>query len=103
MEAIATSIVRDQLIERRARLASVATAAAPADLRPLLDEVDAALWRLDGGTYGACEACHEPIEAERLLADRLSRPPGDEIEARVQRHCAHRAGQKTGREVASSG
>jgi sigma-B regulation protein RsbU (phosphoserine phosphatase) len=99
MEAIATSIVRDQLIERRARLASVPTAASSADLRRLLDEVDAVLWRLDGGTYGACEECHEPIEAERLLADPLVRfcldhlPPAEQraleqdlqLAARIQR------------------
>jgi phosphoserine phosphatase RsbU/P len=99
MEAIATSIVRDQLMERRARLASVATAASSADLRRLLDEVDAALSRLDGGTYGACEECHEPIEAERLLADPLVRfcldhlPPAEQraleqdlqLAARIQR------------------
>ncbi|MGH9107168.1 MAG: TraR/DksA family transcriptional regulator [Acidimicrobiales bacterium] len=33
-----------------------------------LDEVDAALARLDEGTYGLCEACGQPIEEERLEA-----------------------------------
>lgn len=36
-----------------------------------LAEVDAALARLDSGSYGACEQCGEPIGAERLRA----RPP----------------------------
>jgi sigma-B regulation protein RsbU (phosphoserine phosphatase) len=39
----------------------------------LLAEVDAALARVDDGSYGLCEACHDPIEAERLLADPLVR------------------------------
>ncbi len=32
----------------------------------LLDDVEAALSRLDAGTYGTCEACGEAIDAERL-------------------------------------
>ena len=33
-----------------------------------LDDVDAALRRLDEGTYGHCEACGEPLEEQRLAA-----------------------------------
>jgi len=33
-----------------------------------LSDVDAALARLDAGTYGACERCGEPIGAGRLEA-----------------------------------
>jgi DnaK suppressor protein len=33
-----------------------------------LDEVDAALARLDAGTYGACANCGKPIAPERLEA-----------------------------------
>jgi RNA polymerase-binding transcription factor DksA len=33
-----------------------------------LDDVDAALARLEAGTYGICEACGRPIGAERLDA-----------------------------------
>ena len=32
----------------------------------LLDEVELALTRLDDGTYGRCEECGEPIDADRL-------------------------------------
>jgi RNA polymerase-binding transcription factor DksA len=33
-----------------------------------LAEVDAAIARLDAGTYGVCERCGSPIGAERLEA-----------------------------------
>ena len=35
----------------------------------LLDDVDRVLRALDGGNYGQCVACGEPIEAGRLSAD----------------------------------
>ncbi|HEY4507667.1 MAG TPA: TraR/DksA C4-type zinc finger protein [Candidatus Paceibacterota bacterium] len=34
-----------------------------------LAEVVAALGRIEGGTYGSCEVCHKPIEADRLEAN----------------------------------
>ncbi len=37
-------------------------------LRETLDEVEAALAKLDAGTYGLCEECGEPIAAARLEA-----------------------------------
>ena len=39
----------------------------------LLHEVDAALRRMDVGTFGICETCGDPVETERLLADPLTR------------------------------
>ncbi|WP_426243462.1 TraR/DksA family transcriptional regulator [Nocardioides sp. LHG3406-4] len=36
--------------------------------RDRLAEIEAALERLDSGTYGDCEVCGLPIEAERLEA-----------------------------------
>lgn len=33
-----------------------------------LDEIDAALARIDDGTYGICENCGEPIPEDRLRA-----------------------------------
>lgn len=32
----------------------------------VLEEIDAALARIDAGTYGICERCGKPIDAERL-------------------------------------
>ncbi|MFI5428436.1 hypothetical protein ACHMWU_18920 [Aeromicrobium sp. UC242_57] len=36
--------------------------------RDLLTEIDAALARVDAGTYGFCQRCHLPISPERLQA-----------------------------------
>jgi sigma-B regulation protein RsbU (phosphoserine phosphatase) len=68
------SVLRPQILERRQRLQAAAAAGGDAAyLRELLEEVDAALHRLDHGGFGLCEACHEPIETERLLANPLAR------------------------------
>lgn len=65
---------RERLTVRRQRLVeAVAAPGAPPDLGQLLDQVDAALGRVDAGTYGLCETCHEPIEEGRLHADPLVR------------------------------
>jgi hypothetical protein len=39
------------------------------DVDRLLDEVEAALARLDDGTYGACAACRAPIDDARLAGE----------------------------------
>jgi DnaK suppressor protein len=44
-----------------------------ADLRAALDEVDAALRRIDDGTYGYDEETGEPIDPERLAAEPTAR------------------------------
>jgi sigma-B regulation protein RsbU (phosphoserine phosphatase) len=57
-------------MNRRERLErTIADLDRPADLLLLLNEVDAALSRLDGGSYGECAACHLPIAADDLLAN----------------------------------
>jgi sigma-B regulation protein RsbU (phosphoserine phosphatase) len=43
-----------------------------ASLTPLLNEVGLTLERLEKGTYGVCEICHEPLEDD-LKADPLAR------------------------------
>ena len=37
-----------------------------ASLREQLDEVTAALGKVDEGTYGICDSCHKPITKKRL-------------------------------------
>lgn len=65
--------MRDQLADRKSKLNAILTTSPedPLFLR-LLNEVDAALARLDDGTYGICKTCEEPIEPELLLADCLA-------------------------------
>jgi len=65
---------REQLLERRDRLHSaMAVSRQGVSLVALLNEVDSALARLDEGTYGRCETCHDSVEKTRLLADPLVR------------------------------
>jgi sigma-B regulation protein RsbU (phosphoserine phosphatase) len=67
------TFIRPHLEERRRRLvAELPRLRRPAELERLLGEVDAALARLDDGSYGLCDTCHDPIEPERLLADPLT-------------------------------
>jgi sigma-B regulation protein RsbU (phosphoserine phosphatase) len=64
--------LRTELLRRHDRLeTALRSPAADASISSLLRDVDAALAHMDKGTYGLCQACHEPIEAERLLADPL--------------------------------
>jgi sigma-B regulation protein RsbU (phosphoserine phosphatase) len=66
--AVALSL-RDQLLDRRARIEEVvATVGAADDMVRLLQQVDAALARVDAGTYGGCEICGGSVEDERLQA-----------------------------------
>jgi sigma-B regulation protein RsbU (phosphoserine phosphatase) len=68
------TIVRGQLLDRRQKLETALVKFSESGrLRQLLQEVDAALDRLVAGSYGLCEVCHDPVEAERLIADPLAR------------------------------
>ena len=67
-------MLREQLTVRRDQLGSaLAGTAARPYLQTLLTQVDEALARMDAGSFGLCEACHDPIETDRLLADPLVR------------------------------
>lgn len=72
--AIPPNDFRPELLDRRERLLEISRVR-PQDrgLSRLLSEVDAALGRLEAGTFGFCETCHGPIEAERLAADPITR------------------------------
>jgi len=73
MEATALPLLRDQLLDRRRKLETAAADRVTEDVSRLLQEVDAALGRMDVGTFGLCDTCHDAIETERLLADPLTR------------------------------
>lgn len=67
-------LMRERLVERRQQLAAAAPASgAAAEMTRLLQEVDAALRRMDAGTFGLCETCRDPIEPDRLAADPVTR------------------------------
>ena len=66
-------VLREQLLERRHVLQRSITGPAPgAELIDLLQQVDQALERIDTGSYGLCQVCHDAIEPERLVADPLT-------------------------------
>src|SRR6266436_9614231 len=78
--------LRTELKQRRERLQEVLQSpAADASLSQLLTEVDTALSRIDQGTFGLCESCHDTIEAERLIADPLVRFCLDHLTSAEQR------------------
>jgi sigma-B regulation protein RsbU (phosphoserine phosphatase) len=72
MAKTTNSPVREQLLDRRSKLER-ARVSSPDNqqIQRLLGEVDAAIGRMDKGTYGLCEGCNEPISPERLIADPL--------------------------------
>ncbi|HEX8139514.1 MAG TPA: SpoIIE family protein phosphatase [Pyrinomonadaceae bacterium] len=74
MDTATVPVLREQLIERRQKLeAAIGAFQTNEELTRLLSEVDAALARMDEGRYGLCEVCHDPVEADRLIADPLVR------------------------------
>lgn len=78
--------LRDQLLDRRSNLErAIASSRGEIQLQQLLTEVDAALERMDKGSYGLCEVCTEPIEPDRLIADPLVRFCLDHMTPRQQR------------------
>lgn len=81
-----TDVLHEQLIDRRRRLESALWTTDRTDhLTLLLSEVDAALARMNDGTYGACEACQDAIETDRLLANPLERFCLDHLSPAQQR------------------
>jgi sigma-B regulation protein RsbU (phosphoserine phosphatase) len=78
--------LRKELEQRRERLHEVLhSPAADASFSELLTAVDTALSRINQGTFGLCEMCHDTIEAERLLADPLVRFCLDHLTSAEQR------------------
>lgn len=74
MVAAIEPVLREQLVDRRHRLeTAIALTDESPNLTQLLQEVDAALARMERGSYGLCEVCHDPVETERLIADPLVR------------------------------
>ena len=78
--------LREQLLDRRQRLeVAVSTIDEAPELKRLLEEVGTALERMDDGTYGLCDLCHEPVETDRLIANPLTRLCIDHLTPSEQR------------------
>lgn len=68
-EALALSVQSPDDVEVAVGTLAQHVTAAATDLRSReLREIDNALQRIAGGTYGECEACGEPISLARLKA-----------------------------------
>jgi len=86
MAAISDQFLRTQLEQRRQRLETgIALSPENSPLVRLLEEVDSALARMEKGTYGLCETCHDAVERHRLIADPLIRYCLDHLTAEQQR------------------
>jgi sigma-B regulation protein RsbU (phosphoserine phosphatase) len=86
MATTESAYFRKELEVRRERLAAASQAnTTDASLKQLLASVDAALSRLETGTFGICETCHDTIEADRLLCDPLLRFCLDHLSTDEQR------------------
>ena len=72
MTPIEINSIRYRLEERRNKLQeTINDFKNPTELLNLLNDVDSALKRMNNGTYGLCEVCHDPIEDFRLKQDPL--------------------------------
>jgi phosphoserine phosphatase RsbU/P len=74
MGSVINGFMRQQLLDRRSRLERAEERAERnGHLHSLLEEVDLALKRMEDGSFGICESCHDTIECDRLIADPLVR------------------------------
>jgi phosphoserine phosphatase RsbU/P len=90
--AIVDPYIREQLEKRRDEikllLSSIPASEPAATTAPfveLLEEVDSAVQRMDAGTYGICDVCHDTVEKDRLIADPLTRLCLDHLSDAEQR------------------
>jgi sigma-B regulation protein RsbU (phosphoserine phosphatase) len=84
--AVHDAVLREQLLSRKEKLeSSIAADAQVGQLTVLLQRVDDALRRMDEGTFGICETCHDAIENDRLLVDPLLRNCLDHLSPTEQR------------------
>jgi RNA polymerase-binding transcription factor DksA len=64
--ARSTRLTQRQALDEAERTADPLVSAQKAALERVLKEIDAALTRVDDGTYGTCLGCAKPVPAERL-------------------------------------
>jgi len=82
MASASDTYFRKQLALRRQQLqAATSRNGETAEIQRLMADVDAALMRLDAGSFGICQVCKGDIELDRLIADPLARTCADETGA----------------------
>ncbi len=70
MDTLNLPFLRKQLTERKERLENSAkNLSEPVRIYRLMQQIDRTIERIDRGSYGICEVCHDPIEPERLAFD----------------------------------
>ena len=80
------AMVQEELVGRLEKLRKVSSENGNhSEFGRFLEEVDAALKKFEDGTYGICEECHEPMNAERMLTDPLARVCLDELSEKKKR------------------
>lgn len=90
MSTVKDTALRGQLLDRKQRLQSAISRSHESEhLVHLLHEVDSTLEKMDSGTFGLCEICHEEIEHERLVVDPLARNCLDHLTSAEQRALEH--------------
>ena len=90
MASAEQAYLRAELERRHHRLeTALKSASAEPGLTQLLGDVDAALSRMDKGSFGLCEVCHDPIERDRLLADPLVRFCLDDLSGEERQALEH--------------
>jgi sigma-B regulation protein RsbU (phosphoserine phosphatase) len=74
MSTATATDLRTQLLDWRQKLeTSIDGSEEGEPLKHLLGEVNITLERLGNGSYGVCEACHDVMDGEQLIADPLAR------------------------------
>jgi phosphoserine phosphatase RsbU/P len=76
---------RDQLKAAMSETPAARNTADATQLANLLHQVDSAIQRMDAGTYGICDVCHDTVEKERLIADPLTTLCLDHLSGEEQR------------------
>ncbi len=70
MENLNLPFLRKQLTERKERLENSAeNLTEPVKIYRLLQQIDRTLEKINKGSFGICDVCHDPIEPERLAFD----------------------------------
>jgi sigma-B regulation protein RsbU (phosphoserine phosphatase) len=66
-------VMRTQLLRRRAQLQQARTELQTPQFVRLMKDVDAVLHRIEEGTFGICEHCHDSVDQQQLMTNPLAR------------------------------